>query len=62
MATEILQGVPPLLKVCTYPLTEDNNLILQGVHPLLNVCTFPLPEDNNWDFRKVYSFIYKKQI
>ena len=25
MATEFLQGVPPLLKVCTYPLAKDNN-------------------------------------
>ena len=25
MATNILQGVPPLIKVYTDPLTEDNN-------------------------------------
>ena len=25
MATKILQGAPPLIKMFTYPLTEDNN-------------------------------------
>ena len=34
ITTKILQGVPPLLKRCTYPLPENNNWNFQGVPPL----------------------------
>ena len=33
LATKILQGVPPLLKVCTDSLTEDNNRVFARGYP-----------------------------
>ena len=40
MITKILYGVPPLLKVCTAPPTEDNNRDFVGGSPTDFFCLF----------------------
>ena len=63
--TKCLQGSPPLLKVCTNPLTEGNNrnfargsrtdlyFILFYFLYLVNVVSVPLTEDKNQIFKGV---------
>ena len=46
--TEILQGVNPLLKVCTDPLPEDNNWNFQGFFPMRSLS--PLGRHNSLVF------------
>ena len=44
IATKTLKWVPPLLKMCTDPLTENNNRNFQEVPPLSFLC--PLGRHN----------------
>ena len=56
MSTKILQGIPPLLKVCTDPLTEGNNRdfvkgsSLRSFFCFFGLVSVPITEDNNQDF------------
>ena len=60
MATKILQGDPPLIKVCIDPLTEDNNpnfargslTKLFFFISLVQVVSVPLTAGNNWNFAR----------
>ena len=59
MAAKNLKGDPPLLKVCTDPLAEDNNQnFARGSHTeiflvsLFKVVSVTQAEDNNQDFER----------
>ena len=62
MKTKCSQGSNPPIKVCTYPITEGNNLnFARGSRTelsifflsLVNVISVPLNEDKNRNFARV---------